>query len=63
VNRLELEEILGLVRETKLSWGCQITSHFSTTFCRYVIIEILLHAYFECFLEIVVWHILSNKYS
>jgi len=28
----------------------------SRTFCRLVVIEILLHAYFECFLDIVMKH-------
>jgi len=33
-------------------WGCQITSTFSKTFCRFVMIKIVLHAYFYYFLFI-----------
>jgi len=35
---------------------------FLRTFCRFVVIEILLHAYFEYVLNIVVLHIFSNKH-
>jgi len=32
------------------------------TFCRFVTIKILLHAYFEYFLDILILHIFSNKH-
>jgi len=44
----------GMLDQPSVARSLEIVSR---TFCRLVIIEILLHAYFEYFLDIVVWHI------
>ena len=49
-------------KSTSLSRVAKSLEIFSMTFCHLVIIEILLHACFECFLDIVVQHILSKKH-
>jgi len=38
------------------------SENFSRTFFHFAIIEILLHAYFEYFLDTVTQHIFSNKH-
>jgi len=42
-------------------WVARSLEIFSRTFCCFVVIEILLHAYFEYFLDIEVEHMFSNN--